>query len=47
MHDYERPPDQSREWYNWTVERAIEEIIEMAAYDSEMSGQRRDSEVDD
>ena len=47
MHDYDRPPDQSREWYNWTVERASEEIIEMASYDSEMIGQRRDSEVND
>lgn len=47
MHDYKRPSDQSREWYNWTVEHAREEIIGMVAYDSETSGLRRDAEVND
>ena len=47
MHDYDRPTEQSREWYNWTVEEAREQIQEMADYDPQIPNLLRDAEVVD
>ena len=47
MHDYDRPTEQSREWYNWTVEEAREQIQEMADYDPQIPNELRDAEVVD
>jgi hypothetical protein len=47
MQDRDRPSDQSREWYYWTVEEARDQIQDMADYDSQIPNQIRDAEVDD